>query len=228
MTCVIDPVTYPPGDHRIDVLLHPRCEVAFRLILADGRPAPDAVVFLRDAAGHALPQRLSSNSGAKTLGSTGEGIVTARDVPAGPCQVGVMPYPNGPERVIRFDFTTPPSGVIDLMVEDVRFVERQVRIWGVASADADPNQLAELLESGAAWPLDAWVEVQREVDDAQWPWRTVASVSTQDGSATLRMPAMPLRVRASHGEYVTGIVPVEGGGEGDPTAPIVVLLRKSD
>ena len=56
----------------------------------------------------------------------------------------------------------------------------------------------------------------------------VASVSTQDGAATLRMPAMPLRVRASHAEYVTGIVPVEGGGEGDPTARIVVLLRRSD
>jgi len=129
-----------------------------------------------------------------------------------------------------FDFTMPPAGVIDLMVEPVEWTEQVIEVYGTSDRDADPTRLAELIEAGVAWPLtNAWIHVQWHADpqDARWPWRTISTTGFgEKHCGRLRVPAIPLRAKISAPRHAPATVPL---GEGkDPQTTVVFLVPDQD
>ncbi len=228
---VVPERTYAAGDHLLDVRLVPRREVRFRLLLPNREPALDARLAVRDRDGEWVSQRTATFSAARWLEPDGDGIVAALDVPGGPCSVVVASYRNGPERSRAFDFTAPSDGVVEWVVDPVRWVERTFVVHGgdaVATA-ISTAELAERLASGTAWAIDGPVRVtaRRDVSNAgeEPRWWPVASAEGEATTVPIRLPADPLRLDVAADGYETATIELL---RPDGAEPIRVVLTRDD
>jgi len=187
----IDEAVYPIGDHRFDVRLYPQRAVTFRLVTPDGAPAPDAALQCIDIDDHPVIMRTGAASGSDVLHANAEGLVEARGFPGGPCSIVVMPYLWGPERRYSFDFTATPSGVQEVIVEPVEWMERTIRVLGT---DGRIESVWIRVKNGESTVRS--IGLRRDGDGYLWTMGD-SSGPAEGPVVTLKLPRIPLRVVVS-------------------------------